>query len=885
MIRRLALLILFGTGLVLRAQTETWQAWLYHPGGEMTLIDGGGYIRDQLTLPLPTGYDRYSFDLTVSSDGTRAAYLAANFKGEQHLMVHHLERDRLLLDYPLPPILTDGITFVTADADPFHPDTGSLAFGFSQPDGGWQIQVIDVQTGFAAQILRSGSGNVSAAGIPATAGLTPVIRRFSGTRVLFTLAQVQGGVDSGAGGYVWDIQTNGLNAAPQMAALDSDTFAITGEIIFPLLDESVAEANFSQPNALYLYDPLLDDSFPIYASADRGLLGPRFVQNGEAALVNSFDQEGRPRFLILGRNGTIQGEWQPPQGMVLSSLRGTAEGFAYTANTIDPGGKGTTTLFGLNTYAGLNEGAPLYTSAPGTQPRIVWLGDARFGTGTRAVWTRYTPEIAAPAATPTAVSTPAGSVSIPEWQAWIYEDSGRTSRVDHQGRLLDVAQLPFPLELSDPSAQSYPAKITTSRDGRILAGVFSQDGLPRYLSLYDTSRDATLLTYTLPHDGSSFIPAHTIDRAPQHMLFNEGDTALAFGFGLGESGWQISVIDLVRGEAVAALRHDSPAMQPFGVPADFGLVPVIQRYEENTVFFTLFPAGPLEPPYLSFAWSLSANTVSPNLIYAGAQTDTFDSTGEVIMAMIDPRLQNTASNFLYGQLNALHVYDPRSGTRFPFYNSAELWLFRPEFIQNGERILAGGSDPSGAFVGRAVIERDGTLVGILPLSSATWDESGTGDGLIYLPRDEARPDDLLLMAINTRDGLDIGTLVWQTTRQGKAQIAWVGYASQQRAQPAWAQLAPPLVTVGIIPTQAAPARLAAGGSATIRTVGGDALYVRVEPGRSGQIATRLNSGTRVMIVAGPRPVDGENWWQIRTPSGVEGWVIESADGIRTLVPD
>jgi hypothetical protein len=50
------------------------------------------------------------------------------------------------------------------------------------------------------------------------------------------------------------------------------------------------------------------------------------------------------------------------------------------------------------------------------------------------------------------------------------------------------------------------------------------------------------------------------------------------------------------------------------------------------------------------------------------------------------------------------------------------------------------------------------------------------------------------------------------------------------------------------------------------------------------VLTRLNSGTRVTIVNGPRTIDDLEWWQIRTPGGVAGWVVGEADGIRTLTP-
>ena len=92
-------------------------------------------------------------------------------------------------------------------------------------------------------------------------------------------------------------------------------------------------------------------------------------------------------------------------------------------------------------------------------------------------------------------------------------------------------------------------------------------------------------------------------------------------------------------------------------------------------------------------------------------------------------------------------------------------------------------------------------------------------------------------------------------------------------------LAPTLAAVG-----AAPAGLAVGADAFINTTEGDKLRMREGAGRTFAIIRELDDGTRVTIMEGPRGGDGLVWWRVRLADGTMGWVVESVDGIATLLP-
>jgi len=62
----------------------------------------------------------------------------------------------------------------------------------------------------------------------------------------------------------------------------------------------------------------------------------------------------------------------------------------------------------------------------------------------------------------------------------------------------------------------------------------------------------------------------------------------------------------------------------------------------------------------------------------------------------------------------------------------------------------------------------------------------------------------------------------------------------------------------------------------------EGLKLRAAPGVRNPILENLPSGTLVTIIGAPQRADGMIWWQVRSPSGMEGWSVEAADGLQTL---
>ncbi|MBK8139448.1 MAG: SH3 domain-containing protein [Chloroflexi bacterium] len=64
----------------------------------------------------------------------------------------------------------------------------------------------------------------------------------------------------------------------------------------------------------------------------------------------------------------------------------------------------------------------------------------------------------------------------------------------------------------------------------------------------------------------------------------------------------------------------------------------------------------------------------------------------------------------------------------------------------------------------------------------------------------------------------------------------------------------------------------------------EGLNLRNRPGTNRRIREVMWEGMFVEIIGGPESNEGYVWWNVRTPSGQEGWAVESTGTIQTLIP-
>ncbi len=491
------------------------------------------------------------------------------------------------------------------------------------------------------------------------------------------------------------------------------------------------------------------------------------------------------------------------------------------------------------------------------------------------------------------------------WQAQLYEPvSGTVYTIDSSGQIADSFTLPL---LTD--FDHYPATVAVGHGGSPLAYV-AYNSITFQGVLIVSRRERLMASFALPLTLSTSFEYITDDAA-----FNDDNTRIALGYSLEGGGWGIVVLNLLTGAVDYSLRSDLPTVAVLGIADTPGLTPVIRRFSLQTVSFNLVISGTEAASTLkAYDWNVDSNTLALNSIFTSLNSDRFANTDETIMAAADTRLENQQAAFPFFQANSLQVFESLTGARFPFFNLSDATLQSPRFIQNGERILVDTSTANGRFAWM-VVERSGGVVGTLPTAITLVEAKGVADGFIYTT-DTFAPGARTLVYVDTRSSLNAGVPIWMSGVGELPLIVWAGDISISAQVAAtnytpWSQLADPVYAPGTTPliapapnqpllvspsdlitpeaTRRLNAALAAGGLAVIHTTDGDQLNVRSGSGTGYLIIAKLGEGARVTITDGPIAADGFTWWQIRTESGIVGWVVESVSSgtqrLQTLLPE
>jgi hypothetical protein len=362
------------------ASGADWSAWLYDSeSGHLALVAADGTITRDLYVPLSQGFNQLPTNVALSHDGVLLAFVAGNSDtGERQLVVFDTSAQVQKLLVNLPVLRSDSFAAGSAERA-FNDNDTLLAFGFTTDDG-WRLDVYDLTAGTVAYTLfdEATTGyEVAGEGGP----LLPVIQRFEGTRVTFSLGIIGADTPQRSSSFVWDFLTSSLLPAREYFQLDTAIFAPTGEIILSadapdLPNEADAFFANSQRNALYVFDPALGRSFPFYNDPARDLFWPRFVQNGERIFTGGYTARAEsPDLFLVERDGTVISAVSVPD---ITSVRGLTDGFIYGLEIPGNAGDATSIVY-VDTRAGetLEGGTPVWTSAPNTQYRIVWARDLR----------------------------------------------------------------------------------------------------------------------------------------------------------------------------------------------------------------------------------------------------------------------------------------------------------------------------------------------------------------------------------------------------------------------------------------------------------------------------------------------------------------------------
>ncbi len=478
------------------------------------------------------------------------------------------------------------------------------------------------------------------------------------------------------------------------------------------------------------------------------------------------------------------------------------------------------------------------------------------------------------------------------WAAWLYRTDGRVTRIaaaGDQAAVVDEVLLPLPANYD-----AFPLNsVSVSPDGQRMAYLAGNATQSQQLVIYDHGQRNISALYDLTGNNGA------LGGMP---VFSPDSTRLAFGYSLIGGGWEIIIIDVSSFSIIDTLRSDDPASVLAGVQT-VDVVPSLHRYAADRVNFTLLPADGSTPSRVdSLLWELPLRRVLASQAYRVRDAAQYATTGEVVMALRDDRLPVGETLLMADQANTLQVYEPNTDALFPFYHNAIGEVHSPEFANNGAWIAFEEITPDGT--GWQLVDRQGTLIGNFGADLDIEDLAPTPDGLIYLARDTTTPTVKLYSLSADAEGMPGEAILRYDSESDQAlDIVWVGdvggltlFGIPPEGEGQWAQLAPPLTggavastsTTGggdspdITPTPELTLRV--GGTAVVNTSASDSLNMRSDTGVEYQIRAKLDRGTEVTILDGPVNADGYNWWLVREPNGVEGWIVDFYGGQITLVP-
>lgn len=493
------------------------------------------------------------------------------------------------------------------------------------------------------------------------------------------------------------------------------------------------------------------------------------------------------------------------------------------------------------------------------------------------------------------------------WTAWLYDHTeGRLLQVDSTGAALWNIQLPTVM-----AHDNYSRSVAVSPDGqRVAYSVNSSSQMTHQFFIADL-QDFMAPSPTEPGPSVVYSPpqpqladSFVFDRS---LVWNDDGATVAYGYGLDPEGWEIVVLDAETGSVMFELTSQSPQMQAIRIE-DFFLVPAIHRYSGGALDFSLINwATEGRPEYENYQWNLVTNTVTPSVAYPSPSADTLLTTGEVVTPFSDDRFPDQDEFLMMGwQMNTLHVYDPVTQARWPFFARADWGLGSVHFVNNGAYVLTRFGVMSTDEIQWALIDRNGALVG-QPILPTDYQTSIAGIPSGYLVQGVELRADGGYLYIDQADAPNLMSPYRVYTASSPTEnyrFAWVSaMGGGNFVYGNWAQLADPTVAAmasGAPPFEGGPfigdppiptatpiiasGTLTVGGIAYTQTTEGDSLNVRSGPGLSFQRVGQVASGVRLELLEGPRPADGYTWWRVRLPDNREGWVVQRADNVDTLIP-
>lgn len=489
------------------------------------------------------------------------------------------------------------------------------------------------------------------------------------------------------------------------------------------------------------------------------------------------------------------------------------------------------------------------------------------------------------------------SAQIDSWSIWLFDaGAGRAIQVDNAGVLLNDIILPVPAPYLN---YALAPQLSISPDGTRIAyainGTNSDDERISSFMAFDTITGRILFTYDTP----DYALASSLTFSK--VVWNSTGNILSFAYATGETlesqSWQIIVLNAIDGRVISDLNDASPYFASQSALLAPYLLPVLQFYGEASLGFNLIPyqAANFATELFSYEWDIVTGQVVQTNRSPRITGETLGQTGETITPIVDERINYDASYMPY--TNAIHVYRPETEGRAPFFATRTYDILRVNFAENGNQVVVYAEDLVSLERSYLLVSHTGILRNLPMINAINNAVINTPDGFAYVI-DNQTP---FLINVTTSDVTFPQTPIWAAPENSRFVPVWATSIEQENYD-AWIQLAAPIFPTSVIVTNsnsagidpnAVPTSEGITGSssiitvdsvAVINTTSGDRLNMRDSAGLNSNVIARVDSGSRVVVTAGPVAEDGFTWWQIRLSTGQVGWVVERAEGVQTLLP-
>jgi hypothetical protein len=340
---RRTLLILFAGALLAAlavipasAQDATWTVSLYdQASGTVTRLAPSGETVDQFTLPMPDGFDSYSYAVATSPLGDKIAYVVeqvgdgAVTTPPSRLVVYDTNADSVVASIDLAEGTNQEGFNAASDSLTFSADGSQVLTSYYVPLGddkySLETVVLDVATGQVAHALSADT--LAASGVQTDASYRTTVLDFPGETAALVMQPVFVDMDLSPAALNWNLTTG--EAAPIAPDLVNalDYLPATGEAL--ILTYGADPNATIDPNAPITMERIFN-AVELFSSGDAQIIYradtvnfARFVQNGERILVFT-------NFLnatLIERDGTELHSFTIPGGA--NSVASTPDGFVY----------------------------------------------------------------------------------------------------------------------------------------------------------------------------------------------------------------------------------------------------------------------------------------------------------------------------------------------------------------------------------------------------------------------------------------------------------------------------------------------------------------------------------------------------------------------------